>query len=96
MKNGLNLFIMSVDDVIQWYKPQTEEESYLVDLLSKTSSKPAKELQDEVDDLEDENDKLEDDNTNLIKENHLLKQANDSLEERVSDLENQILEELDN
>ena len=50
MKNGLNLFVMSVDDVVQWYKPQTEEESYLVDLLSENLSKNAKKLQDEIED----------------------------------------------
>ena len=103
MKNGLNLFVMSVDDAIRWYKPQTEEESYLVDLLTQTSSNTAKELQDEVDDLmdkieilEDDNSRLECDNVDLNDENIQLKRLNARLQTRVSDLENQILEELDN
>lgn len=102
MKSGLNLYLMSAEGVVQWYKPQTEQESYLVNLLSETSSKTAKNLQDEVDELltqneilENDKSRLEDEVSDLISENENLKLVNARLEEQISDLENQLLEELD-
>lgn len=60
MKSELNLYIMSVQDVVDWYKPQTEAESYLVNLLSEIENKTTKQFQDENEDLQSENDNLED------------------------------------
>lgn len=31
--SGLNLYLMSAEEVVQWYKPQTEEESHLVSVI---------------------------------------------------------------
>ena len=102
MRNELNLFVMSAQEVIRWYKPQTEEESYLVDLLSEILIKGVEELHNEIDNLTVKNEILENDKSNLeeeisnlTQEAYLLKRTNGSLEERVSDLENQIIEALD-
>lgn len=65
MKSELNLYIMSVQDVVDWYKPQTEAESYLVNLLSEIENKTTKQFQDENDNLKTENEDLQSENDNL-------------------------------
>ena len=64
MKNELNLLLMSADEVTRWYKPQSPEEQYLVDLISSldfTKQKELeKELEDEIEELKMDDDILQD------------------------------------
>lgn len=94
MKNELNLFIMSPDEVAQWYKPQSPEEQYLVDLISSVDFTKQKELEDEINALTDETDSqsvdihdLEEDVNNLKSENRRLNNLIDELEDEIESLE---------
>lgn len=72
----MNLFIMSYEDVLNWYKPQTESEKYFLNLMRNyyedTDDLIDKEkLQDQLDDAKTDID-------NLTKE---LNESNDEVEE---------------
>lgn len=99
MRNELNLFIMTSEDAINWYKPQTEEESYLVKLLSNLNSKAISSLEDEIVYLRNELDEigiekydLEQDIENQVNENANLIKIISDLENTISDLEDTISE----
>ena len=93
MKNELNLFLMSPDEVTRWYKPQSPEEQYLVDLISSVDFTKQKELEDEIKALTDETDSqsvdihdLEEDVNNLKRENRKLNNLIKELEDKIEEL----------
>ena len=79
MKNELNLFLMSPDEVTRWYKPQSPEEQYLVDLISSvdfTKQREIEDLNNDIDELEDEIESPWRENNNL---KDLVKTLNDDI-----------------
>ena len=94
MRNDLNLFIMTPEEVAQWYRPQSPEEQYLVDIIAVVDSNTHKDLKDEVEDLADDlerqqriNDDLDCDIHNLQKENISLNSQIEELEDKITGLE---------
>lgn len=76
----MNPFLMNLDELVQWYKPKNEVESYIIDLIrTKESSKYSnavttiKQLEDDINELDDRNIALEYDIEYLERENNILK-----------------------
>jgi FtsZ-binding cell division protein ZapB len=93
MKTELDLWSIPENSITKWYKPQTKEEVYLLEVLSRlqvdfntlTTEKEA--LDDEVSDLKTDNDKLEDINYDLTNDNIELGRMCTSLETQVDEYE---------
>jgi cell division protein FtsB len=79
----MNLFLMSVDEIIRWYTPKTPEEKYLLEVMATVNW-------DEVLQYEKENSQLVLDNDRLADENQDLEDDNDNLIREVSRLEKQL------
>jgi FtsZ-binding cell division protein ZapB len=93
MKTELDLWSIPENSITKWYKPQTEEEVYLLEVLSRlqvnfdTLTTEKKALDDEVSDLKIDNDKLEDINYDLTNDNIELEKMNTVLENKVDEYE---------
>lgn len=97
MKNGLNLFIMSYDDVLNWYKPKTESESYILNLMrdyyEDTDGGGRTQLEDLRSELHDAKNKFEKCELELYdvhEENNQLRETNTQLIEENAQLRGEI------
>ncbi len=82
MENDLNLYIMSAEEVVNWYRPQTEVEKYLVNLLSENSI---------INKLENQIDNLEDDLSTLQCKYDDCNEENENLESEIKQLNKKII-----
>lgn len=93
MEKDLNLFIMSYEEVLNWYKPKTESELYILNLMRNyyedTGAPDGVTLEDLMSDVKEAEDKLDTCELDLEHE----QDENSELRAEISELEKQ-LEEL--
>lgn len=85
--NDMNLFVMSYSDIINWYKPQTESEEYILTIMKKNVIPNVEDLDDKIEELESENEKLLDENSGLASDIDRLSRDISNLESEISNLE---------
>lgn len=99
----MNLFIMNLDEILAWYKPQNDNEKYILEvvrdanLIKEDHNTELVSLEEQLSDTEYERNKFEDelDDANLdidrlTKEIQSLENTIDGLETKLEDAENDI------
>lgn len=82
----MNLSIMNYEDIITYYKPQTEDEAYIIDEM-KEALKELNMLNDSLEALQDEIDTLKKEIKMLEDVSDYLKEENEELNEIITRIE---------
>jgi chromosome segregation ATPase len=86
----MNLFTMSPDEVARWYKPNTEVEKYLVDIISSIDWFSTKDLEGDVERLERQNEDYENDITEFEDDIRILEIDKTKLKNKIDELEHML------
>lgn len=92
--NEMNLSIMSYEDILNWYKPTTDNEKYLLEIMGANYEPNKDKIRDleeeELVDAKNERDNFERELDDLQNDYHHIERVNSDLEKIVEDLEDNI------